>query len=73
MFDSALDMEDPRSKGELVIDTTTPPPLNDHEEEEEGSQRTASRPSTPSSPRQEPVGRNQEEEHFSVCIHYFIL
>ena len=65
-------MEDPIAKNasggvSLVIDATL-------RNEKESEEMTSSSPSTPSSPRQEPVGMNNvEEEHFSVRLFLCVL
>ena len=74
VFESALDMDDVSASSiveggvPLTIDATSSSP-----KVEESGEMTSSIPSTPSSPRQEPVGMNNEEEHFSVSFEIFLF
>ncbi|XP_066922088.1 EF-hand calcium-binding domain-containing protein 4B-like isoform X2 [Clytia hemisphaerica] len=63
VFDSVIEMDEPSSNEALIIDTHQQSVNN---EPDLGSQ-TSSSPA-PSSPRQEPVGMNNDEEHFSDNI-----
>lgn len=58
VFDSTIEMDEPLYDEEHVVGTEEVPPVEEY---------TPSTSPTPSSPRQEPVGMNNDEEHFSVC------
>ena len=70
VFESALDMEDITDSS--IVDGGAPSLTIDAtgQSKQESGEMTSSIPSTPSSPRQEPVGMNNEEEHFSVSFFF---